>query len=463
MNQSIVKKFVIRSLFGNKDIDIDIPRPCCILIGENGLGKTTVLNIINLVLNCQFQKLSKYKFQQIELEIVDTYFTFSKEEIDSYAMAYGYHSEDMDLSFLSELLKILKNHDPLMLTLDILKDAIIRRPYLRRKYGNIRLDMLGHLLEFIKAFPNIFTFIHLCQRHNFYIEYLTTYRRIEADLNEILEDYRKSRNNNEKGYRQLFFEDEDNTLMLEQILKDKSSIQFGMKDIENMLKRLLQKISETSVMGFSNVSGGMLSKLIEKDLTVKDTVFNKSEVQIVLQRSGRSLSPQEQERIIEIIENGEIYDNKYLVYFLSQLITVYKSQRVFDTALKGFVNACNEFLVDKKFYYNESRIKIGLYYINDEKYSEEISLNSLSSGEKQLVSIMAKVYLKLDSDVILLIDEPELSLSIRWQKSFIPTLLKAESCRQIIAVTHSPFIFSNELEDNAIGSLEYVKYGNRNN
>ena len=459
MSVPIVNKFTIIGLFGKKDIEIDMSGACCILIGENGLGKTTILSIINYVLSCQFQKLTGYNFSQINIVIGDAEFSFAKDEIESFAMACRYHSEDFEISSLPDFIKSLKDIVLDKISSEYISEILGRRPSLRRKLGNIRLDTLDNLTDFIKNFLNLFRFMQLCAKLNFEVEYLPKYRRIEADLHKILDDYRNSRTAKERVYRNSLFTEDENADIVEHFLKDKSSIQFGMTDIEDMLNTFIRRISESSVMGFSKVSGGMISKLVERDFTVRNTEFNKSEVEIVLQRSGRNLSSEEKRTILEIIDNREIYNNKYLVYFLSQLIDVYKSQRVFDSALKGFVSACNEFLVDKKFYYNESHLKIGLYYINDAKHTREISLNNLSSGEKQLVSIMAKVYLKLSSDVILLIDEPELSLSMRWQKKFLPTLLKAEKCRQIIAVTHSPFIFSNELEDNAIGSLEYVRYG----
>lgn len=45
----------------------------------------------------------------------------------------------------------------------------------------------------------------------------------------------------------------------------------------------------------------------------------------------------------------------------------------------------------------------------------------------------------------MLIDEPELSLSVPWQKKFLPDILSAESCAGLFAVTHSPFVFDNNL------------------
>ena len=38
-------------------------------------------------------------------------------------------------------------------------------------------------------------------------------------------------------------------------------------------------------------------------------------------------------------------------------------------------------------------------------------------------------------------DEPELSLSVPWQREFIYDISQAETCKFLLVVTHSPFIF----------------------
>ena len=68
----------------------------------------------------------------------------------------------------------------------------------------------------------------------------------------------------------------------------------------------------------------------------------------------------------------------------------------------------------------------------------------LSSGEKQVVSLFSHIYLSGKKNYFVIIDEPELSISVLWQKRLLPDILK--KCSGLIAVTHSPFIFDNELK-----------------
>jgi predicted ATPase len=72
--------------------------------------------------------------------------------------------------------------------------------------------------------------------------------------------------------------------------------------------------------------------------------------------------------------------------------------------------------------------------------------------------MFSKVYLsEPEKRFYILFDEPELSLSMLWQKTLLPNILKSQKCDFLLAVTHSPFIFDNALDKYAVGLNEYVK------
>ena len=98
------------------------------------------------------------------------------------------------------------------------------------------------------------------------------------------------------------------------------------------------------------------------------------------------------------------------------------------------------------------------YYISVSHNGEErtIDLEQLSSGEKQVVSIFCYMYLALDHNTLLLIDEPELSLSVFWQETFLSDIAKGDKCSGIVAVTHSPFIYDNDLNKYAHSINEFI-------
>src|SRR6185437_12054574 len=88
---------------------------------------------------------------------------------------------------------------------------------------------------------------------------------------------------------------------------------------------------------------------------------------------------------------------------------------------------------------------------------ERLELKMLSSGEKQIVSLFSHMYLSGEREFFVIIDEPELSLSVPWQQRFLPDIIGTGRCTGIVAVTHSPFIWENELEPYVRSLTEFVE------
>ena len=71
-----------------------------------------------------------------------------------------------------------------------------------------------------------------------------------------------------------------------------------------------------------------------------------------------------------------------------------------------------------------------------------LPLLSLSSGEQQELVLHYDLLFRVRSNTIVLIDEPELSLHVAWQKRFLPDLLKIVELSNFDALvaTHSPYV-----------------------
>ena len=128
------------------------------------------------------------------------------------------------------------------------------------------------------------------------------------------------------------------------------------------------------------------------------------------------------DQIIKMVENADNAQEELFAPFSS-----------INEILKGFV-------CDKS-------IRIDSNYIIGE-IGNEINVDLLSAGEKQVLSFLA--YNSFYSNSLIVIDEPELSLHIDWQRSLLPTLEKQGSNNQIIVATHSPFIYANYPEKEVI-------------
>ena len=67
----------------------------------------------------------------------------------------------------------------------------------------------------------------------------------------------------------------------------------------------------------------------------------------------------------------------------------------------------------------------------------------LSSGEKQMLLILATVLTQNGAPAILLMDEPEISLHFDWQSSLIENIRRLNPQVQLVMSTHSPAVVMN--------------------
>lgn len=81
---------------------------------------------------------------------------------------------------------------------------------------------------------------------------------------------------------------------------------------------------------------------------------------------------------------------------------------------------------------------------------DTINHTQLSSGEKQLLLILIRVFLQEKRPAILFMDEPEISLHIRWQQMLIDAIRQLNPQCQILLTTHSPSILSRGWGDKVV-------------
>lgn len=121
----------------------------------------------------------------------------------------------------------------------------------------------------------------------------------------------------------------------------------------------------------------------------------------------------------------------------------YEAVRELDESMQAFANVCNGYLINKEFRCNSVNATIQLY---NKVTDTVLDLEGLSSGEKQLLGMMAELYLSQREQFAVIIDEPELSLSVEWQRQILPDIIRSGRCEFLVAATHSPFIFDNQLD-----------------
>ena len=73
------------------------------------------------------------------------------------------------------------------------------------------------------------------------------------------------------------------------------------------------------------------------------------------------------------------------------------------------------------------------------KDGDELDLSMLSSGERRLLTLILNVV--FSSEDLLLVDEPEISLSLNYQSKIMTDLVEILGEKIIIIATHAPFVF----------------------
>ncbi|MFE6167819.1 AAA family ATPase [Viridibacillus arvi] len=129
------------------------------------------------------------------------------------------------------------------------------------------------------------------------------------------------------------------------------------------------------------------------------------------------------------------------------------SDGVTDNRMRRFKTAFESIFTNKK-YKRVENTEIGKQVFFEE-FGRQISINDLSSGEKQIVFRGSFLLRNKESTkgAIVLIDEPEISLHPRWQLKildFYKNLFKETGVQtsQLFIATHSPFIIHNETRTN---------------
>lgn len=461
VNETNLEYIGIFGLFDRYNIEIPFDKQVNIFIGENGLGKTTILNCIYYVLEKKFSKLADIQFSEIMIKFRGDPKTYiiSIADIREYnrskrRTSYKYIN-DRDLYTADIIENIIARYDDLLLdddierTLEKLTYELARildipvgaarnqiRHYMNdreilskdKKKGN-----KNNVLELIKAISS-----NVSHR----IIYLPTYRRIEDDFASL-------------------------NLRNEELNKAELLIRFGMSDVQTSIDRILDRIRSLAMKGFTEMTGVLLKQYADGKDPIEEN-YSKSAytnldfdtVKIVLDRVGKEIEEPYKKKILDLVSSGGIreYDYLYLWNLINKLIDNYELQKAYDDRIKKFANTCNKYLINKHFNYNQSTLNLDIFLDNDlDEKKDIIQLTQLSSGEKQIVSLFSKLYLESDEKSIVIIDEPELSLSLQWQKMLLPDIMRTENCDLLLTVTHSPFIFENEFDYDAKEIRRYIE------
>ncbi|EOW2323989.1 MULTISPECIES: AAA family ATPase [Klebsiella pneumoniae complex] len=459
-----IEYFVMKGVYGYKNLSMSMKGKTTVFVSENGSGKTTILNALNYLLKGEYGKLKSMPFKEIEIKIsgISEPIKVEKDAIkDSFPEVQnlmidmlGIMDDDFwDENQFEEIYNALIPYVAFSSS-HVRDDYVIGNLYNRSSYQmNDFLEALTELkykLESLDFNQNAF----LSELSNYLspyeIIYLPTYRRVEKSFDKEVKPGLKRRLVARRERRKYYNHDR---------------ISYGLRDVEDILSSITLDIERQSSAGYRSLSATMLDDLIRyqhrinkteaftlpaiEDLTRFLSRLDKPELSFQSGPERQKTAPLIKD-LKELYEKGTIKDNPYLNYFLSKLEPIIQNTKEQESKIETFVAICNKYLKsagDSKFLtFDQSKLEVIVY---DDFSGERIQLNDLSSGEKQVISLMSILYLYENNNKIILIDEPELSLSLPWQKLLLPDVDQCNTVSQVIAITHSPFIFDNNLSANA--------------
>ena len=150
---------------------------------------------------------------------------------------------------------------------------------------------------------------------------------------------------------------------------------------------------------------------------------------------------------LNIGSNNDITALRVLKVYRDTLKSTLDVQKKSFEGIELYLSSVNEFFDEKSLVFKPDipphRKQSIQIQFEDGSYSN--GLRTLSSGERQ---IMALVYAAthMSQQQIVLIDEPEISLHVDWQRNLISRMAEQMGQRQIIACTHSPVVGANHID-----------------
>lgn len=451
---SQISRFQITGLHGFRNLDLRFKDNTLILVGENGAGKTTVLHLLYYLLSGQWSAIAKHQFETLKLTIGKT----------EHVLRYSDFEESLqkiDRRLLRRLPLAVRHRVIALLEQTEGKMPLPELEILCDQYG----IPLHFLLDEIDLFGQpakgkqttlIQTMKAIQSSLGAQLLYLPTYRRIEQELNLIF----KGLDERELTKRRNMLSSRRNSDTYVEL------VEFGMKDVEAAIRETRDELDKFARANLNNLTFSYLGDVVEEkyqsvdlkpirkaDPKTINNILNRIQEPVLSQENKQQLR-----NIIQTVKDGATKNvhSQVICHYFTKLMAFHQDLEQKEAKIVSFCKACNDYMVDKAFEYDTSNFNFRIVPKASSDPNPEIDLQNLSSGEKQIVSLFSHLYLSGGKKYFVLIDEPELSLSVDWQRKFVSDIRKADFCSGLVAVTHSPFIYDNELRKYAHGIGEFI-------
>lgn len=421
----------IEKLFGTFNHKVNLNKSgITIILGENGLGKTVLLEMIEAFFKGKYFYFNQIAFNKMTLKFSDgVVWDLIKEEIE--------------------------NDIPQLSVLQTNINGTTFKPY---KLSNYQQDELHrHPTGFSKKYPylqrigvrkwvdqrtgRIFTSAEEVQRYNKIVQY---------NLQFGDEDQPKWFSNRHDEINASLIE----TQRLITVTKKRENahektVEKYSKELSQLIKSHLTKSTELS----SKLDRTYPNRLIERlkgtsnvtDKHLHSELKNLEEKRGLLDKVGL-IEIETESDILEIDKTEEVIKDVLMLYVEDS----FKKIEIFDEIshkIQILLEIINKRFKHKKLHIDkEDGFLLKSTIIKDEDGSyQRIPATKLSSGEQNELVLFYLLLFDTKSNSLILIDEPEVSLHISWQNSFIEDLKEITELNNldVIIATHSPDIISN--------------------
>lgn len=469
----LLTNFSIIGLHSKYDVEIPIQDNRLILVGVNGLGKTTVVNTLYYLLTSQWVRLLEIEFSAISIKLNGELLFLKRQDIEQKLSVTDRQEKTIyklaaRSSYPARLIQRLLAHPAFPLITELhgsSRDRLLKE--LSREL-DIPSSYISRLLSEFTGIDDLFgskrkdspamtAFLDaLRQVGNHQVIYLPTYRRIEQDLKSVFP------NLDDDDLRKLTARTEPRAQA--RVRGHVELVHFGMHDVERKIESELETIRESTRNKLTNLTATYLKDIIQNradavQIHLLENIDDEVVATVLDRVEENTLNYQDKlevrNSISRIRQSGAAYEarDKYLAYFFSRLLEIYFSLDLSEKSIRSLFATCNKYFERKQLVYDDSSYSASIVD-ND---GSALSWKMLSSGEKQVASLFTHLFLSKDTEQTVIIDEPELSLSVPWQKSLLPDISKSDRCKLLIAVTHSPFIYSNELDIYAVDLARCIR------
>lgn len=375
-----IKSIQIEKLFDlfNYDIPLDNPENVSLITGPNGYGKTMILNIIFNLFNRKFEFFHELKFEKITLKLNDGY----KIEIEKKDKKSHYK---IDFHFF-------KNKN------------------LIDKISVYDIDVTDYPFDYSDT---------------------QTRTKTSKNINEIMDNLSVHIVQEQRLFKKI--PDYQDDFPFHQIgSKTIESVQYHSEELSKYILLIIQKSFEKT----QELDSSYIDRLIDEKNIISENDYI-SRLKILNEKQSKLIEFGLFTNVQKNRDYSEV-DAKALLVFIKDLENKLK---VFDdllTKITLFATILNE----RRFTHKSIKISKEKGFYFQTSRGKELKLNQLSSGEQHEVVLLYELIFNTKPNVLLLIDEPEISLHIVWQKEFLNDLITIAKLQniQVIVATHAPAI-----------------------